>query len=323
MKKSESATLRTLDLFCGAGGCSIGVRQAGGHIVAGIDFWKEATTTFKANFLDSLVFTENIEDFSPAELRKRIGEIDLIVASPECTNHSCAKGNGSRSEESKNTAFQVTRFARDFRPKWLVVENVIQMQSWSRHTEFLEELWELDYFVLEQKLDAKHFGVQQSRRRLFLLCSLSGESSSLQLKNRKFVPASSIIDRSDKYSFSPLFSPKRAQPTIERAERAIDALGPEESFLLVYYGTDGSGGWQSLDNPLRTVTTLDRFAYIIPSKKGHMMRMLQPDELKLAMGFPKRFKNDESTRRNRIKLLGNAVCLPVMKRIVQSLTSVT
>ncbi len=54
---------------------------------------------------------------------------------------------------------------------------------------------------------------------------------------------------------------------------------------MVYYGSDGAGGYQRLDRPLRTVTTLDRFAYVRPTKFGHEMRMLQPTELAAAMGF--------------------------------------
>lgn len=46
-------------------------------------------------------------------------------------------------------------------------------------------------------------------------------------------------------------------------------LGEDTSFLLVYYGTDGCGGWQRLDRPLRTVTTIDRFALVEPSATGH------------------------------------------------------
>jgi len=44
-------------------------------------------------------------------------------------------------------------------------------------------------------------------------------------------------------------------------KKGFEALGNETPFLLVYYGSDGDGsrGWQSLDLPLRTITTLDSF----------------------------------------------------------------
>jgi len=311
--------MRVLDLFSGAGGSSYGAIRAGAEIVAGLDLWEVATKTYKANFPHARVITRDIRKISPKQLHSQVGKVDLIVASPECTNHSCARGDRARCDDSRETAFQVTRFAKEFMPKWIIIENVVQMQSWSRHSELLQKLWRLGYFVREEKFDAKDFGVPQSRRRLFLLCSLTGKADTPHLNSRQHKPASTIINTSDIYPFSPLVTRGRAKPTLERAERAISALGSREPFLIVYYGSDGGGGWQSLDKPLRTVTTLDRFAYVVSTRKGHMMRMLQPDELKLAMGFPKRYKLEASSRREKIKLLGNAVCPPVMERLVRSL----
>jgi DNA (cytosine-5)-methyltransferase 1 len=48
--------------------------------------------------------------------------------------------------------------------------------------------------------------------------------------------------------------------------------------------------------------------------------MLQPSELQRAMGFNKKYVLPYGTRRDRIKLLGNGVCPPVMKAVVKSLT---
>ena len=315
----ETKRLRTLDLFHGAGGSSYGARKSGAEIVAGIDRWHIAGQAYQQNFPEAKVFTDDITSLSADRLRATIGEIDLLLASPECTNHTCAKGGGERCEESKMTAFQVVKFAKAFRPRWIIVENVLQMKSWSRHPELLEKLWELGYYVKEEKLNAADFGVPQSRKRLFLLCSLTGEASAPATIDQPYTPASSIIDSVADYRFTPLYNERRAKATIERAERAISQLGRNEPFLIVYYGTDGSGGWQTLDRPLRTVTTLDRFAYVKPTKTGHMMRMLQPEELKLAMGFDKGYQLGVGSRRDKIKLMGNAVCPPVMESIVRAL----
>ena len=76
-----------------------------------------------------------------------------------------------------------------------------------------------------------------------------------------------------------------------------------------------------MDSPLRTITTVDRFAYVKPTAEGHMMRMLQPDELRKAMGFPESYSFPNVTRREKVKLMGNAVCSPVMEAIVASLRS--
>lgn len=116
----------------------------------------------------------------------------------------------------------------------------------------------------------------------------------------------------------PLYRAGRADATIERAERAIDVLGFGTPFLIVYYGSDGSGGWQSLDVPLRTVTTLDRFGLVTWVGKVPMLRMLQPLEIQRAMGFDAGYRMPHGSRRDRIKLLGNAVCPPVMSAVVAS-----
>jgi DNA (cytosine-5)-methyltransferase 1 len=119
----------------------------------------------------------------------------------------------------------------------------------------------------------------------------------------------------------PLRIPERAYATVERAERGIAALGKGIPFLIVYYGSDGSGGWQSLNRPLRTLTTLDRFGLVTWDGKEPMLRMLQVDELRRAMGFPKHYRFEHGVRRDKIKMIGNGVCPPVMEAVIESLTS--
>jgi DNA (cytosine-5)-methyltransferase 1 len=311
--------IRTLDLFHGAGGSSIGARMAGAKIVAAIDNWNIASSIYSNNLPETKVINEDIKKVSPKRLHKIIGDIDLILASPECTNHSCAKGAGVRCEDSRMTAFQVIRFTKEFMPKWVVIENVIQMRAWDRHRELIDKLQKLGYYVREEILNAQDFGVPQSRKRLFLLCSRIKEISYIKTQKKELQPAYSVIDMNGNYNYSTLYSPKRAVATIQRAERAISSLGTKEPFLIVYYGTDGSGGWQPIDRPLRTVTTIDRFAFVKPTRTGYMMRMLQPEELRAAMGFPNRYRLEIGTRREKVKLMGNAVCPPVMKSIVRTL----
>lgn len=315
-------SIRAIDMFCGAGGSSTGAKNAGVEIIAGFDLWEPALKTYSTNFPNAKVYSTDIRKLSPKEIHKEIGNIDLLLASPECTNHSVAKGAKERDEESRMTAFEVIRFAKEFQPQWIVMENVIQMESWSKHARLLDDLWELGYFVNQVKLNAKDFGVPQSRTRLFLLCSLSKEIKFTKPNSSIEMPVSTVLDFSGKYPTTPLNKSGRAKATLERSYRAIESLGEQSPFILVYYGTDGSGGWQTIDRPLRTITTLDRFAYVEPSPKGHTMRMLQPEELKLAMGYMADFNLNIPglSRRNKIKLMGNGVCPPVMKHIVNQLT---
>lgn len=317
--KNQGDAVRTLDLFCGAGLSSSGARAAGATLAGAIDLCPVATATYRRNFPDAEVITKRLEDVVPRKLRDRIGDIDLLLASPECTNHTCAKGSAPRSESSRATALQVVRFAKAFQPRWIVMENVIHMRPWSRYAELIEKLRALGYRVSEQILDASDFGVPQKRRRLFVVCDRLAEPAPIQIPERKGQVVSDLLDPSTVWKTTCLFRPGRAKATLDRARRAISELGANMPFLIVYYGTDGCGGWQRLDRPLRTVTTIDRFALVRPTDKGYQMRMLQVPELKRAMGLDSGFEMSEGTRRDKVRLLGNGVCPPVMTAVVGSL----
>ena len=283
--------------------------------------WEVATETYKHNFPNAAVKTALLEDVNPTKLRDEIGDIDLLLASPECTNHTCAKGSAPRCEESRATALQTIRFAKAFQPRWIVIENVVQMRPWFRYNELKSEIRALGYQVSESILDAADFGVPQNRRRLFIVCGKNAKLSIPAKNRRKRRTVRDVLCKPGTWKTSPLFSERRAVATLERAQRGFDALGRESPFLIVYYGTDGSGGWQALDRPLRTVTTVDRFALVEPANAGHQMRMLQVPELARAMGFTAKYKLPFGTRRQKIHLLGNGVCPPVMKSIVEKIRS--
>jgi len=310
--------IRAIDLFCGAGGSSWGARLAGAKIVAGFDMWKVAAEAYRENFPEAKFYEDRLENLDPCLVAEQLGRVDLILASPECTNHSPAKGKGPRCEKSKETAFQVTRFASAVQPRWIVVENVTSMRHWSRYTEFISTIEDLGYNVLAQVLNAEQFNVPQARQRLFLLCDRNRKPSQIKPITGIFKPASSIVDQDGTFAYSPLRSEGRAAPTLQRAERAIAGVG-KKPFLLVYYGSDGAGGWQKLSRPLRTVTTVDRFAFVKWRESGPLMRMLQVPELKAAMGMPQKFSVGHGSRRDRIRLIGNAVCPPLMRAVVRSL----
>jgi DNA (cytosine-5)-methyltransferase 1 len=318
---AESRTLlKGLDIFCGAGGASAGARAAGVSMVCGIDMCSLATTAYKKNFRDAHVVTKRVERIDLKKLRRRIGRIDILIASPECTSHTCAKGAAPRDEASRATAMQVIRYAKVLKPRWLVIENVIHMRPWSRYEELKKGLERLGYSLAEQVLDASDYGVAQRRKRLFIVGDRKKFPNLAQGKRvgrRK--SAKSILDPNGKWRTSPLLCRNRAKGTIARAKRAIAAIGTREPFLLVYYGSDGSGGWQPVSRPLRTITTVDRFALVIPGSSGLEMRMLQVPELKRAMGFSDDFELPIGSRRNRIRLLGNGVCPPVMEAVIRQL----
>ncbi|MDR3515782.1 MAG: DNA cytosine methyltransferase [Azospirillaceae bacterium] len=321
MIETDTMRLRTLDLFCGGGGSSLGAQVAGAEIVCGIDAWDIASQTYKANFPNAAAPNVTLgEKSSPVDLGLDLGDINLILASPECTNHTCAKGNAPRNENSKRTARYLLNFARVLSPRWMVLENVVHMRKWDGYDPLVAELGALGYYVRRQVLDAGSFGVPQTRRRLFLLCDRERMPDEVPLPFGSVTKtARDILDPPGTWSSRPLYRDGRAVNTIARAERAMQDLGRGKDFLIVYYGSDGSGGWQALDKPIRTLTTLDRFGLVTWNADTPMLRMLQVPELKRAMGFCG--KLDHGCRRDRIMLLGNGVCPPVMTAIVRSLTA--
>lgn len=314
--------IHVLDLFCGAGGSSQGAVQAGAVLVGAIDAWDLAAATLKSNHPGATVLTQRLGPDSRPEKSLVKHGVQLLLASPECTNHSVAKGNAPRSEESRRSANYIFTYIQDLEPEWVVLENVVQMRDWHGYDPLIGKLQELGYGVTPQVLDSADFGVPQTRRRLFLLCRRGAAPAPVPIPNGiKKKAAQSFIDLGTKWPSRVLYLPGRAKATLERAERAMVELNDNEPFLIVYYGSDGSGGWQSIDRPIRTLTTLDRFGLVTWRKGTPFLRMLQVEELKAAMGFPPTYRFEYGNRRDHVKMLGNGVCPPVMEAIVRHLTT--
>ncbi|QYU68675.1 DNA cytosine methyltransferase [Leptolyngbya sp. 15MV] len=318
--------IRVLDLFCGGGGSSWGAQAAGADIACGVDAWDIAVSAYSRNFPEAkAVHLTMTPDSVPADLGG-IGEIDLLLGSPECTHHTCARGARPRDEGSKRTAFYVINFARTLlpRPRWVVLENVVHMRGWQGYDPLLNELASLGYRTQAYVLDSSRFGVPQTRRRVFVVGDREAQPPErIPLRGGRPPSAKSVLAKEGTYRTRPLRREGRAAATLQRAERAIRELGKGLPFLIVYYGSDGSGGWQTLDRPLRTITTLDRFGLVTWDGNTPMLRMLQVDELMAAMGFAGGYSLDGiGQRRDRIRLLGNGVAPPVMSAIVSAITSV-
>ena len=195
----------------------------------------------------------------------------MIIASPECTNHSRAKGARPRDEQSRATAFEVVRFADLIRTRWIVVENVPDFKSWELYPIWLQALKKLGYGIREQILNSADFGIPQTRERLILTAELNSVPSKIEPTVNQWRPAREIINWKADYPLTPVST--KADSTKRRVEMGISALGKQEPFIIVYYGSGPQ--FQSLDRPLRTITTRDRFGLVVPTCKGHMMQVCQ------------------------------------------------
>jgi len=307
-----------VDLFCGAGFGARGAVRGGGVPLLGLDAWGLATQTYKANFPQADILTAKIEDVSPRKLGTKYRP-DVLLTSPECTSHSIARGAKPGSEKSRETAIGIVPWVKAMEPRWVIVENVNRMKKWDRHNELVQTIERHGYAVSDLLLNSADFGSPQARKRMFLICDRGGTTVDreelLDLASTSRKSARHIINRKANYPVALLRKPKRAKATLERAARAIAELGMGVPFLIVYYGSDYAGGWQTLDVPLRTVTTVDRFGLVTWKGDIPYLRMLQPDELLLAMGGSTEHVLPHGNRRDKVKLCGNGVCSDVMTAI--------
>lgn len=104
-------------------------------------------------------------------------DIDVLVGGTPCQSFSVAGLRGGLADERGNLALEFARLAQAIRPRWVLWENVPGVLSSNGGRDFgaiVGALVELGYGVAYRVLDARHFGVPQRRRRVFLVGSLAG-----------------------------------------------------------------------------------------------------------------------------------------------------
>lgn len=126
---SKKTINKAADLFCGAGGLSVGVEQSKKvKVVIAVNHWIRAIETHSANMPDVTHFCQDVDTVNPVEMIKR--GVNTLLASPECTNHCTAKGGRPYNEQSRSTAWHVLKFADAIRPDHVIVENVKEFMYW-------------------------------------------------------------------------------------------------------------------------------------------------------------------------------------------------
>lgn len=271
--------LTAIDLFCGAGGTSTGLALATGgrYKLTAINHWDIAVETHARNHPNAEHLCKGIDTLDPRKVHK--GKLDLLLASPECTHHSIARGGKPMEDQSRASAWEVVRWAEALCPRHIIVENVKEFESWgpldsrakrplkSRKGEtfraWVQALRSLGYTVDSKVLNAADYGAATSRRRLFVVAqrgrgpivwphSTHARVPDL-LTPRKWRAASEIIDWS--IPGTSIFSRKKplAPATLARIEAGLKRFGGAhvEPFLVILRQHQAG---MSINAPVPTIT---------------------------------------------------------------------
>jgi DNA (cytosine-5)-methyltransferase 1 len=162
-----------IDLFCGAGGLSEGLTQAGFDPRVAIDFDANALKTYAANHPDTKIIHGDIAKVTGAELKQlaRTNDIDLVAGGPSCQGFST---HGKRiQDDPRNFLFKhFVRIVDEVRPKMFLMENVKGMLTYSKgyfRKQIEEAFLEIGYRCAFTTVCAADFGVPQLRHRVLFI----------------------------------------------------------------------------------------------------------------------------------------------------------
>jgi len=193
-EKESGSVVRIADLFCGAGGLSLGAQEACREVgkrfrsVLAIDKHESSLTVYSGNFNPDITCGEVCEVVNgrfekdltsqEEELVATVGSVDLVLAGPPCQGHSNLNNHTRRDDERNSLYERVGRFAEIADPENLLVENVPDVVhgkggSFERTATFLGS--EMGYNVDSKVVDLSRIGIPQSRKRHILIATRRGE----------------------------------------------------------------------------------------------------------------------------------------------------
>ncbi|MBT2787791.1 MULTISPECIES: DNA cytosine methyltransferase [unclassified Halomonas] len=173
-----------IDIFCGAGGLTVGLKKAGFKVIAGIELSESAAKTYRMNHKNVSMFNEDVNILDPVfvmrDLNIGFGELDLMAGCPPCQGFSSHRTRNRLvfiEDKRNDLIFRFLDYVKAFNPKSIMLENVPGLMKDNRLTLFVKELKRLGYLFSEHSLkieDAADFGVPQRRKRLILQVSRLG-----------------------------------------------------------------------------------------------------------------------------------------------------
>ncbi len=203
----KNSYLTATDQFCGAGGTTTGAKAAGIEVKMALNHWAQAIETHNTNHPEVDHDCTDIQACDP----RRYPSTDILFTSPECTNHSLAKGKKRKYQEqyqlfgkvditpederSRATMWDVPRFAEFHDYNAIVVENVVDARYWRMWEAWLMAMQALGYEHRCCYLNSMFFKpCPQSRDRMYVVFWKKGNPAP-DLDYRPVAPCKACGDR--------------------------------------------------------------------------------------------------------------------------------
>ena len=174
----QSKSISAVDLFCGVGGLTYGLKQAGIKVNAGIDIDETCKYAYEENngakFICKDINSVTGDDISSLYPE---GDIKLLVGCAPCQpfSYHMRKFKNQKPDDRWGMLANMQELIKKVKPEIVSMENVPLIQKHQVFTDFVGVLDELDYYVHHEVLYCPNYGVPQKRRRLVLIASKFGE----------------------------------------------------------------------------------------------------------------------------------------------------
>jgi DNA (cytosine-5)-methyltransferase 1 len=170
---SEKVNFNFVDLFCGAGGLSIGLEQAGMNCILGTDINTYAMQSFREYHKNAETYCGPICSLTDDVLKEKIGgkRVDLVCGGPPCQGFS-TMGRGNKDDQRNGLFEGFVRIVRVLNPAYILFENVSGLLAAKNEKtlhSILASFKALGYRVKVKVLESQHYGVPQKRKRTIIL----------------------------------------------------------------------------------------------------------------------------------------------------------
>jgi len=169
--------LNVIDLFCGCGGMSKGLVDAGLNVIAGIDIWDKAVESYNKNYNGHKAYCADLTQLTPEKFNELYNKenkiVDILVGGPPCQSFSIA-GKRDKNDPRNALFMEYVKYLDYFNPKAFIMENVIGLLSKKTDKgesviEIIMEQLNRNYNCIINKLYASDFEVPQNRRRTIII----------------------------------------------------------------------------------------------------------------------------------------------------------